>query len=578
MLGTFQPSRFLGHNGVSLQTSWFRRDFSNRSRYSSCFAFLYPQDAAMGALAVPDRGFTWINRDAENLTSKEHGRAVRAHAWNRRRSQSSRLKNPSANVPRTRFPWATFINVPATVTRRASPDSTTTLLTNTNKITHCRHLKSPLPTFSRSPLSSPFTTQLDPFFSLPCHVTGRDKSLLHLYFSMTPRAIYGTHNNASICPIRDVTAIGVQADAIFLQWIVLGAELYLLRGKASAADQPHILSRKAYIYKLMNKAIADPDTCYSDVTFATMGAAAIASARFESPAHGRRHLVALRKIMKARGGSKILQEMLPAYSISITNCFINIGTEHATFTDRCHLDTAVHNFISIFQDMQTWNQSLRVEFEASSTDDEVVGSKYLDEKLPSVSFMLQYARLRDLKKYQVGRSKVFGKHSFLSRYIPPVYPLSAVSERRCHFAALWIINRMLYDLRHDYQESKEFIERLSEEVTACEIPKIEGDSTFHSTPLKPLAIIYILETVAVRYSPKTTNRGGILHAWDSINPLELMELAMKDSHMDITALLSSWLTNDGYDIFYLTEHRLDEVYKEITTEWLRRMNSSRRDR
>jgi hypothetical protein len=386
---------------------------------------------------------------------------------------------------------------------------------------------------------------------------------------MTPRAVYGTHNNASICPIRDVTAIGVQADGTFLQWIVLGAELYLLQGTPSAVDQPHILSRKAYIYKLMNRTIADPTMCYSDVTFATMGAAAIAGARFEGPAQGRKHLMALRKLMKARGGSRILRDMLLAYSISITNCFIHIGTEHTTFTDKYHLSIAINDFSSTFKAMQAWNQRLRVAFEVSDEDD-FDGNKHDNGRLPSVSEMLNFAWVHDLQMYRLSRSKVFGPQSFLRRYIPPIHPLPAASERRCHFAALWMINKMLCDLRHDYCESRAFIERLSSEVTACEIPATEDDPTAAGSPLKPLAIIYILETVMVKHSPESASRGGILHAWDSINPLELVELATEDSHIEVTVLLSSWLTNDECDLFYMTENRLDEISEEITTEWLRR--------
>jgi hypothetical protein len=431
-----------------------------------------------------------------------------------------------------------------------------------------------LPTFSSNPLSSPLTSQLDPFFSLPCHVTERDKSLLHLYFTLTPKAVYGNHNNASICPVRDVTAIGVRADPIFLQWIVLGAELYLLQGKSSAANQPHILSRKAYSYRLMNKVISDPNLCYADTTFATMGAAAIAAGRFESPAQGRRHLAALRKLIEARGGSRVLKNMLLAYSISITNCFINIGTEHATFTDRSRLNIAIHDFIGTFQAMQAWNQRLRVEFEASAAGDAVAEKSYTSSKLSPVSTMLEAARLRNLENYRLSRAKIFGTISFLGRYIPPIYPLPAISERRCHFAALWIINEMVYDLRHDYHESTKFIKRLSSEVTACEIPVTDGNFNSKFTPLQPLAIIYILETIAFKHSPKTASIGGILHAWHSINPLELIELGTKDSHVEITALLSSWLRNDGLDIFYMTEHTLDDISQEIKNEWVRRTSPS----
>lgn len=125
-----------------------------------------------------------------------------------------------------------------------------------------------------------------------------------------PEVVYATHNKAAFCPIRDTTTIGVQADHTFLQWIVVIAEMYLLQGKPLAADQPHILSRKAFIYKLMNKAITDPNTCYSDNTLTAMAAAGIAEARLGNPAQGRKHLLALRILIEARGGYHVLQDMV----------------------------------------------------------------------------------------------------------------------------------------------------------------------------------------------------------------------------------------------------------------------------
>lgn len=448
----------------------------------------------------------------------------------------------------------------------------TTLLTNTSKTALRRPYKPPdylLPSFASSPLSSPLTSQLDPFFPLPCQVTEREKSLLQLYFTMTPGAVYATYNNAPICPIRDMTAVGVQADRMFLQWIVLAADMYLLQGKPSATSEPHILSRKAYIYKLMNRAIADPTTCYSDNTFMTMVAAAVAIARFEGSAQARKHLLALRKLMEVRGGSSILQDMPLAYSIVTTNCFLSIGTKDATFAGNSSLCTAIRDFIGTFQAMQAWNQSLRIEFEGSNTEDDADGTKYSDGKLPPVSDMLSFATIRDLQRYRSTRGEVFGPQSCLRRYISPTYAIPVESERRCHFAALWIINKMLYDLRHNYHESRDFVAQLSEAVAACEIPATDGYSTSTATPLKPLAVIYILETIAVKHSPEFAKRGGILHSWDSINPLELMELATNDSHTEVTALLSSWLTNDECNIFYMTENRLSAISQEITNEWLR---------
>lgn len=168
--------------------------------------------------------------------------------------------------------------------------------------------------------------------------------------------------------------------------------------------------------------------------------------------------------------------------ISLTKCsqvitasYIGTGTGEATFQNVDKFTTAINSFISTFQAIQSWNQSLRVEFEETNIGEDVKVSTSLTSKLPFVSDMLYFAGIHDLQNYGTSRRKVFGPQSFLRRYIDLMSSSSIYSERRSHFAVLWIINKMLYDLRHDYHESKEFIERLLHDVVSGEIPMADGD-------------------------------------------------------------------------------------------------------
>jgi hypothetical protein len=473
--------------------------------------------------------------------------------------------------------------VPLASPRRASSDAVAlkptsgAIYMSTNKDVP-RLLSEPsdylLRNFSSSLLSSPLISPLDPFFPLPCKTTPRERSLLHFYLITMPGAFHNTHSKAAFCPIRDTRAVAVQVDQTFLQWVVVAAEIFLLQGRQSPAAEPHILSRKAYIYRLMNKAIANPDTRYSNNTLATTAAAGILESRSGNPVEGRKHLIALRHLIEGRGGSNVLQDMLFGQAMVITVGFLGTGTHEATFVDEVRLKRAIESFNSTFQAMQSWNQSLRVEFEKSYESD--VSSPKVDmatDTLSSLSDILYVSNIRDLERYRSSRRKVFGKTSFLHKYIEPRRANTSECKRRSHFAVLWIINKLIYDLRHDHQKSKEFIESFLNDVISGEIPSGNRNSSpAAGTPLNPITLVYILAASAAKHTPKFSGRGGILHSWDAIDPLELMELATKDSQEEVTALLSSWLTNDECDIFYIADSRIEDISNEIEKEWLRRQH------
>lgn len=423
------------------------------------------------------------------------------------------------------------------------------------------------------PLFSPFTSQLDPFFPLPCKVTHRDKSLVHCYLTEMRGPVYGIHGKVKgFCPIRDKTAINVQSNQTYLQWIVLMAEMFLLQGRPAPADEPHILGRKAYIYKLMNKAIANPTTCYLDNTLAVVATAGCAEAYSGDLALGRRHLLALKTLIEGRGGSTILQDMLFGQAILIVVGRVTVGLGEANFSDTARLKRDMGSFISTFQAMQSWNQRLREEF-GEFRDGAMSSSrmKMSTDTFPSLSHTFHGTNARDIQRYSLSRRKVFGETAVLRKYMEPQSTSIEIRNRRYHFAVLWIINKLLYDLKTDLDKSKEFLEGILLNVSSSEFPGQDSSSNSSAEArLTPLTMFCIAAACAAEHNPEFAERGGILHSWDAVDMLELMELASKDSQEEVTALLSSWLTNDECDIFYIGERRIEEISREIEEEWLRR--------
>jgi hypothetical protein len=115
-----------------------------------------------------------------------------------------------------------------------------------------------------------------------------------------------------------------------------------------------------------------------------------------------------------------------------------------------------------------------------------------------------------------------------------------------------------------------FIELFLRDVESAEGSGWERDHTATDRIcLRPSALFCILAGCAMNYSSENGKRQGILHAWDAVDILELMQLAAVDSQEEVTVLLSSWLINDECDIWYVGERRAREFQEEIETEWRR---------
>lgn len=245
------------------------------------------------------------------------------------------------------------------------------------------------------------------------------------------------HTGGATCPIRSKTCVCISGDHTFLQWITLTTDVYLQQGTPEPANMPHMISRRAQIYKDMNKAITNPTTCYSDGTLTAVAAAGIGEKLLGNAEQGSKHLIALRLLIQGRGGSRTLQDMLFGQALTVSFSLIFIGTGAATFPDKPRLNRAIGSFINTFQAMQRWNQSLRVDFE--KLRDSHISSPRVDmstDTSASLSETIHVVDVRDLQRYRSSRRKVFGKTSIFRKYIEP-HSMSAISsERRYHFVIL----------------------------------------------------------------------------------------------------------------------------------------------
>lgn len=123
----------------------------------------------------------------------------------------------------------------------------------------CPHLQTGHQEHFLKQTTSPITLLIksfDPFNPIPGVASREDKALHYLYLVDMPSAVYGTHQNAAFCPIRDGSYRYCYVDKITLQWVLLYAETYTT-AQNLGRDQSSIFKRKTYEYNNMGKMLAD---------------------------------------------------------------------------------------------------------------------------------------------------------------------------------------------------------------------------------------------------------------------------------------------------------------------------------
>lgn len=375
-----------------------------------------------------------------------------------------------------------------------------------------------------------------------------------------PRHIYGTHLHAKYCPVRKTTTEGVAENALFMQWILLAAEVYLAQDRGVVGVS--IFQRKARIYRELSEMISDPAKRDSSTTMAVLAAAAIAEARFGDFELGKKHCIALFHILNSQGGPSALRKK--TFNINATRVivsFVSIGAGHALFADYIKLLGSLRCLKETLLAIQSWSRSFF--FNDALLRGSTKNDKFIAEASVPVPELSQ-----KIEHYHLARAEAFAPGSVLHRFAVPIFEELSEIEQRCLVAILTTLVVVLFDLRNEYDESVRFLDEMVSTIT---LGQVVNDETF--PPIKVLTVLYITTDCAERYESIGFDlRWNTLRSWLAVEVLELVQLASHWGRMKILASLSNSLTggSGGDAVSFITEEEIAAICEEMRTSWMRK--------
>ncbi|PVH86550.1 hypothetical protein DL98DRAFT_650002 [Cadophora sp. DSE1049] len=455
--------------------------------------------------------FAWVNKNASNIASKDHITIANSHAqvvtWSQRRQHSARNSKKSTCNKRL-------------ACRKPSPP--VQQLKEKSKAGKDPHLSKSqvhrLPAYVpiNPTCDSIFIEQLDPFISLAAKTTPHERNLLHYYLIVTPARVYGTHEASLYCPVRDRTLVFVQQCNDWLQGVILAAEVDILGSKA-AEESMSVLARRGSIYRSIREELGDPKTRYSDAAITRITTIAVAEHRIGcSPADAQKHLGIVKQLIVDRG------DRWKRMPITIVATFIWLGSGVAAFPDSDSLEAATMSFtqaLAFFSQRQTYRVGL-------------CGDN------------LKFQNDPDLRRmYNQLLKQVFAPDSSLHPFVQSNFRDPTTTHYRSYLAILWVLKRLLYDLRHDLEKSVPFLRRLSHLVGARGQIKLKG-----------LAVLFIimdcLTRMGVSQNKQDSNTSDmivchgpddrrIIWWWEAVDAVEIMLLMKEETRQRVVEVLSA---------------------------------------
>ncbi|KAG4438014.1 hypothetical protein IFR05_006515 [Cadophora sp. M221] len=503
---------------------------------------------------LDERQFTFINKDASNIDTKDHITAATSHAqlvtWSLRprKLNSKKPKQPLSNKsPTSRNKNYGFeLLLPVLSDDGFDGDGRDFRNSGTD----------PKPVLMRKiSLSDPTSDsvlheQLDPFLSLAGSTTLYERNLLHYYLITTPQNLYGTHISSLYCPVRERTAMFVQRCSVWLQCVLLSAEVYKLDGVA-AEESISVLFRKALLYKSVREDLSNPSTRLSDSTIDRIMMTAVAENRIGYPTTGaQKHLSVAKGLVLERGDRF---ERMP---ITVVIVLIWLGTGKDAFLDASTLNTAI----------DTFNSSLLAFIKP-------------DQEKPSNSDITCWrVQLGLLNTYTQVRQRAFGSTSPLRPFVEASM-LGPSAQFRSHIAILWILNKILWDLRHAHQNSIAFLSQL------CYVVANSG-----ATNLKPVTVLFIImdcvSRMGVPVNEQDHNITDIMMSqgsddlrirwwWETVDAVEIILLLTEKSRSNVLGVLSAILIRGTLSGIMVAGEALAEIENEVKLVWSsRRCNTS----
>lgn len=483
--------------------------------------------------------FAWVNKNASNIASKDHITIANSHAqvvtWSQRRQQSAR------NLKKSTYNKRLACRKPSSPVQHAKEKS------KARKDAHLSGRQVALPAHipSNPNCDSIFVEHLDPFVSLAAKTTPHERNLLHYYLTVTPARVYGTHETSLYCPVRDRTLVFVQQCNDWLQGVILSAEVDILGSKA-AEESMSVLARRGSIYRSIREELGNPNTRYSDAAITRITTIAVAEHRIGcSPAEAQKHLKIVKQLIVDQG------DRWKRMPITIVATFIWLGSGVAAFPDSDSLEAALMSFTQALAFFSR-SKSYRVE---------------------PCSGNVKFQNDPDLRKvYNQLLKQVFAPDSSLHPFVQSSFRDPMTTHYRSYLAILWVLNRVLYDLRHDLEKSVPFLHRLSHLVR-----------TRGQTKLKGLAVLFIIMDCLTRMgvpqnkqncntSDMIVSRGPddrrIVWWWEVVDAVEIMLLMKEETRQSVLEVLSASLVGGG-DCNELREAGLPaNIMDEIRIGWL----------
>jgi hypothetical protein len=388
----------------------------------------------------------------------------------------------------------------------------------------------------------------------------------HLDLTVSPGIIYGTRPGALYCPVRDGTVHMIQGNTIWLQYTLLSAETSAI-GKIAAQTFVPILHRRSQIYRVMSRLVADPRTRCNDHTITGLGFAALVENRMGNIASARKHAIAARNLVRIRSESDPIPDeiSMPTFCILVA-----IGLDAQALPHRSLLEGKIEMFVSDLANVQRW---------ASQST--------------TVSALSLFHSARGLsghsKNYFLAKSRVLGRFSLLHSYLMPQCNEQADTEKRCHAALIWILNKILYGLRDDYEQSIFFLNALHRHVESAIEPSPEatGNSVCiaQSPRLKWTRMLAIVRKIGASFwheSPYETThhscrpwdgKSSDHRWWEVFDMLELLHLLSFQRREKVLEQLSEFLVDPERPcrIARMCEHELKHLADEMRMTWMEKM-------
>lgn len=225
----------------------------------------------------------------------------------------------------------------------------------------------------------------------------------------------------------------------------------------------------------------------------------------ESLEVAQRHLGFVRHTLLSRRGPLRTISFSVGFYVTVMQLWVGLGPY--AFLDGYALDTTVDQLVKIISAMQQWTVNMPIYCPRGSSSSQLKGQAGLT------------ARIR---RHWVIRHRVLGARSTLNGFLGPADSPNA-SYFQHSLTLLWLINKMLWELRDDLDMSEAFLETLHKYVESHDsissfsshIPQTEEH--LRGSGLKPFTVVALVEHISSFFLPKH-NPNAI--DWTSLPGLE----------------------------------------------------------